>query len=45
LPAMAVMEAIILAFTQAKGCEARRLLDERMEVLLDNNVYAEIEAR
>ncbi len=43
IPAMAVMEGLILAFTQAKGSEARRLLDERMKVLLENNVYAEIE--
>lgn len=43
LPAMATMEAIILAFTRAKGKDAKRVLDERMDLLLKNNVYAELE--
>lgn len=43
LPAIVVMEALVLAFTQAKGGEAKKVLDERMELLLQNNVYAEIE--
>ena len=43
LPAIVVMEALVLAFTQAKGAEAKKVLDERMELLLQNNVYAEIE--
>ncbi len=43
LPAMVVMEALVLAFSQAKGADAKKVLDERMELLLQNNVYAEIE--
>lgn len=43
IPSIAVMEALILAFTQAKGAEVKKVLDERMELLLQNNVYAEIE--
>lgn len=43
LPAIVVMEALVLAFTQAKGAEAKEVLDERMELLLQNNVYEEIE--
>ena len=43
LPAMVVMEALVLAFSQAKGADAKKVLDERMELLLQNNVYAEID--
>lgn len=43
LPAMATMEAIILAFTRARGKDAKTVLDERMDLLLKNNVYAELE--
>ena len=37
------MEALVLAFTQAKSAEAKKVLDERMVLLLENNVYAEME--
>lgn len=43
LPAIVVMEALVLAFSQAKGADAKKVLDERMELLLQNNVYAEID--
>ena len=43
LPATVVMEALVLAFSQAKGADAKKVLDERMELLLQNNVYAEID--
>ena len=43
IPSIALMEALVLAFTQAKSAEAKKVLDERMVLLLENNVYAEME--
>lgn len=43
LPAMVIMEALILAFIQARGSRAKKLLEERMDVLLRNGVYANVE--
>lgn len=42
LPAMVLMDAICSAFIRSKGKEAEKLLDDRMEVLLQNNVYTEL---
>lgn len=43
LPAMTLMDALCFAFIRAKGDDAKKLLDHRMEVLLSNNVYTDLE--
>lgn len=42
VPAMILMDALILAFTQSKGEAGQRMLDSRMKTLLENDLYAEI---
>jgi DNA-binding MurR/RpiR family transcriptional regulator len=43
VPAMALMDALILAFTQAKAEQANGILERRIKILMENGAYTEVD--
>ena len=41
--AMVVMDALVLAFTQAKASQVREILEHRTKILMENGAYTESE--